>query len=307
MGGEARTDVVKVKRPQKMFSLDNAYSEEDVAEFLKRVRTGLPDRETPRFVVEPKLDGASIEVVYEGGKLVQASTRGDGETGEDITENLRTVRGVPATIDHQPRLTLRGEVVIYRKDLETLNVERAALGLEPYANPRNAAAGAVRMLDPREVAKRPLRALFYQALEGPQIKPTHGETLTYLGELGLPTHRRHVVATPSRSRGRGDRAGQRRHGGDPRHRRAAAALPVRDRRRGGEGRLVPPAGHARRDQQVSQVGHRLQVRRRAGGDHGARHRGAGGAHRGAHAGGRARSRWSSPARPCRGRPCTTRG
>jgi DNA ligase (NAD+) len=80
VGGEARTDVVKVKRPQKMFSLDNAYSEEDVAEFLKRVRTGLPDREIPRFVVEPKLDGASIEVVYEGGKLVQASTRGDGET-----------------------------------------------------------------------------------------------------------------------------------------------------------------------------------------------------------------------------------
>jgi DNA ligase (NAD+) len=199
VGGEARTDVVKVKRPQKMFSLDNAYSEEDVAEFVKRVRTGLPDRETPRFVVEPKLDGASIEVVYEGGKLVQASTRGDGETGEDITENLRTVRGVPATIEHLPRLTLRGEVVIYRQDLETLNVERAAQGLEPYANPRNAAAGAVRMLDPREVAKRPLRALFYQALEGPQIKPTHGETLTYLGELGLPTHRRHVVAKEEES------------------------------------------------------------------------------------------------------------
>ena len=194
VGGEARTDVVKVKRPQKMFSLDNAYGEADVAEFLRRVRTGLPDRETPRFVVEPKLDGASIEVVYEGGKLVQASTRGDGETGEDITENLRTVRGVPATLEHQPRLTLRGEVVIYRKDLDTLNAERATLGLEPYANPRNAAAGAVRMLDPREVAKRPLRALFYQALEGPQIKPTHGETLTYLDHLGLPTHRRHVVA-----------------------------------------------------------------------------------------------------------------
>ncbi len=195
VGGEARTDVTKVKRPQRMFSLDNAYSEADVGEFLKRVRTGLPDRETPRFVVEPKLDGASIEVVYEGGRLVQASTRGDGETGEDITENLRTVRGVPATIEHQRRLTLRGEVVIYRKDLDTLNAERATLGLEPYANPRNAAAGAVRMLDPREVAKRPLRALFYQALEGPQIKPTHGETLGYLASLGLPTHRRHVVAS----------------------------------------------------------------------------------------------------------------
>ena len=88
-------------------------------------------------------------------------------------------------------------MVIYRKDLDTLNAERATLGLEPYANPRNAAAGAVRMLDPREVAKRPLRALFYQALEGPQIKPTHGETLTYLGALGLPTHRRHVVAKSS--------------------------------------------------------------------------------------------------------------
>lgn len=192
VGGVARPNAVKVKRKTRMFSLDNAYSEADLGEFLRRVREGLPDGETPRFTVEPKLDGASIEVVYEGGKLTLATTRGDGEVGEDITENARTLRGVPPTIAHEGTLTLRGEVVIYRKDLEKMNREREAEGLEPFANPRNAAAGAVRMLDPKEVAKRPLRAVFYQAVEGPERAPTHSATLAWLAELKLPTHMRHV-------------------------------------------------------------------------------------------------------------------
>jgi len=192
VGGEARPNAVKVKRKIRMFSLDNAYSEADVAEFLRRVGEGLPDAEVPSFSVEPKLDGASIEVVYEGGHLHLASTRGDGETGEDITENARTLRGVPLTIPYEGTLTLRGEVVIYRKDLVKMNEVREKEGLEPFANPRNAAAGAVRMLDPKEVAKRPLRAVFYQAVEGPKQAPSHTATLTWLEELGLPTHRRHA-------------------------------------------------------------------------------------------------------------------
>jgi DNA ligase (NAD+) len=193
VGGEARTSVAQVRHAARMLSLDNAYTEEELLEFRRRVVDGLPEAEVPRFCIEPKLDGASVEAIYEGGRLVQASTRGDGETGEDITQNVRTIRSVPLRIAHPGKLTLRGEVVIYRRDLESLNADREAQGLEPFANPRNAAAGAVRMLDPREVARRPLRALFYQIVEGPELHATHHESLEWLEAQGLPTHRRHVV------------------------------------------------------------------------------------------------------------------
>lgn len=194
VGEQARTEAGHVKHESRMLSLDNAYAADELAEFHRRVVEGLPDREDPRFCIEPKLDGASVEVIYDGGRLVQASTRGDGETGEDITLNVRTIRSVPLRIAHQGKLTLRGEVVIYRADLVTLNADREARGLEPFANPRNAAAGAVRMLDPREVAERPLRALFYQLVEGPSLHSTQHETLDWLELQGLPTHRRHTVS-----------------------------------------------------------------------------------------------------------------
>lgn len=194
VGGEARANAKKIRREHRMFSLDNAYSIADMVEFHRRVVAGLREGDVPEFAVEPKLDGASIEVIYDGGRLVQATTRGDGVTGEEITPNVRTIRGVPARIAHQGTFTLRGEVVIFRKDLERLNQDRAAAGLEPFANPRNAAAGAVRMLDPREVAQRPLRAVFYQVVEGAKIAKTHAETLAWLRELGIPTHRREIVA-----------------------------------------------------------------------------------------------------------------
>ena len=193
VGGTTRPFITKIRREHRMFSLDNAYSPADMLEFHRRVALGLRDGDVPTFSVEPKLDGASIEVIYEGGRLAQATTRGDGAEGEEITPNVRTIRGIPSRISYEGKLTLRGEVVIYRKDLDALNVEREAAGLERFANPRNAAAGAVRMMDPREVAKRPLRAIFYQAVEGPAVKPTHGETLKWLAELGLPTHLREEV------------------------------------------------------------------------------------------------------------------
>jgi DNA ligase (NAD+) len=193
VGGEARSHVAHVKHVVQMLSLDNTYGPDDLAEFHRRVIDGLPDGQTPRFCVEPKLDGASVEVVYEGGRMVEASTRGDGNTGEEITINVRTIRSVPLRISHAGRLTLRGEVVIYRRDLETLNIEREAEGLEPFANPRNAASGAVRMLDPREVARRPLRAVFYQIVEGPELHATQHESLEWMAGLGLPTHRRQAV------------------------------------------------------------------------------------------------------------------
>lgn len=197
VGGEARTQIAKVKRKTRMFSLDNAYGKDDLAEFVRRVREGLPDAEVPTFTVEPKLDGASVEVVYQDGKVHLATTRGDGETGEDITANVRTIKGVPLTIPWKNTLTVRGEVVIYRRDLDKMNEAREAEGLEPYANPRNAAAGAVRMLDPKEVARRPLRAMFYQAVEGVEKTPSHSASLAWLAELGLPTHRREVTVDAS--------------------------------------------------------------------------------------------------------------
>ncbi|MCL2723189.1 MAG: NAD-dependent DNA ligase LigA [Polyangiaceae bacterium] len=193
VGGQARASVTKVRRPHRMMSLDNAYSAGEMFEFHKRVMSGLREGDVAKFVVEPKLDGASIEVIFENGKLTQATTRGDGMTGEDITMNVRTIRGIPSHIRHEKRITLRGEVLIYRKDLDALNAERTAAGLEAFANPRNAAAGTMRMLDPREVAARPLRAIFYQVVEGPEMHATQSETLRWLAELGLPTHRREAV------------------------------------------------------------------------------------------------------------------
>src|SRR5580693_4720 len=114
VGGAARTQVVQVKHRTRMLSLDNAYAPEELTEFHRRVTDGLPDGETPRFCVEPKLDGAGVEVIYEGGRLVEASTRGDGTIGEDITQNVRTIRSVPLSIAHSGKITLRGEIIIYR-------------------------------------------------------------------------------------------------------------------------------------------------------------------------------------------------
>ncbi|HEX3772746.1 MAG TPA: NAD-dependent DNA ligase LigA, partial [Polyangiaceae bacterium] len=194
VGGQARSQVKQVKHGTRMMSLDNAYSAEELSEFHRRIVDGLPATETPRFCVEPKLDGAGVEVVYQGGRLVEASTRGDGVTGEDITENVRTIRSVPLRIAHEGKITLRGEIIIYRRDHDALNTEREAAGLEPFANPRNAAAGAVRMMDPREVARRPLRAVFYHLVEGPRMHATHHESLEWMEAQGLPTHRRQILA-----------------------------------------------------------------------------------------------------------------
>jgi DNA ligase (NAD+) len=187
VGAAPREGFVKVKRKVRMFSLDNAYSEDELLEFDRRAREGLGEVETVTYVAEPKLDGASIEVTYEHGKLALASTRGDGETGEDVTANIRTIRAVPLTIAHEGTLTLRGEVVIRRQDLATVNEQRLTRGEELWANPRNAAAGSLRLLDPRITAERPLRVLFYDSVE--PLSTSHKETLAALHALGLPTHR----------------------------------------------------------------------------------------------------------------------
>jgi DNA ligase (NAD+) len=195
VGGAPRGALKTVLHVVPMMSLDNTYNEQELADFLRRVAAGLPSRATPEFCVEPKLDGASVEILYRDGRLSSGSTRGDGVSGEDITVNLRTIRSLPLTIPYQGPLTLRAEVVIFRRDLERINEGRLAAGEPLFANPRNAAAGSLRMLDPRVVAARPLRAIVWQVIEGPELAPTHSGALAKLRELGLPTHGKERVAT----------------------------------------------------------------------------------------------------------------
>jgi DNA ligase (NAD+) len=188
VGATPRGELKTVKHVVPMTSLDNTYSSEELAEFVARVVGGLPASAEPTFCVEPKLDGASIEILYRDGRLVSGSTRGDGVTGEDVTLNLRTMRSLPLTIAYRGPLTLRAEVVIYRRDLERINRERAEQGEAPFANPRNAASGSLRMLDPRVVARRGLRAVVWQVVEGMELASSHSGALARLTELGLPTH-----------------------------------------------------------------------------------------------------------------------
>lgn len=190
VGASPREGLSKIKRPVRMFSLDNAYSEADLREFDRKVRDAL-SVDMAEYVCEPKLDGASIEVVYRDGQLVQASTRGDGETGEDVTVNVRTIRNVPLKIAQPGALTLRGEIVIHREDLAQINELRITRGEEPFANPRNAAAGSLRLIDPKLTAARPLRALFYDAVE--PIAERHDLLLARLHALRLPSHRKEQV------------------------------------------------------------------------------------------------------------------
>jgi len=201
VGDALRSDLRTVPHVVPMMSLDNTYNDEELAEFERRVIGGLPASAVSEFCVEPKLDGASVEILYRNGELVGGSTRGDGVSGEDIAPNLRTMRSLPLTIPYQKPLTLRAEVVIYRRDLATINETRVAAGDAPFANPRNAASGSLRMIDPRVVAERPLRVLVWQVVEGPELAPTHAGALAKIAELGLPTHRlERVCKTPEEVR-----------------------------------------------------------------------------------------------------------
>ncbi|HWZ89762.1 MAG TPA: NAD-dependent DNA ligase LigA, partial [Polyangiaceae bacterium] len=201
VGDSLRTDLRTVPHVVPMMSLDNTYNDDDLAEFERRVISGLPASTAAEFCVEPKLDGASVEILYRNGELVGGSTRGDGVRGEDIAPNLKTMRSLPLTIPYLGPLTLRAEVVIFRRDLAAINQVRLQAGEAPFANPRNAASGSLRMIDPRVVAERPLRVIVWQVVEGPTLAPTHAEALAKIAELGLPTHRlERVCRTPDEVR-----------------------------------------------------------------------------------------------------------
>jgi DNA ligase (NAD+) len=186
----------RVRHREPMLSLGNVTTDEELDELDDRVRRnlGLAAEEPIRYVIEPKLDGLAVELVYEDGALVSGSTRGDGTTGEDVTPNLRTIgalganRGVPARLAGAPpaRLEVRGEVLLFKEHFEAMNRQLLRAGEGPFANPRNAAAGSLRQLDWRVTARRPLSFLAYEALvPGDGRWKTHWQKLQELAELGF--------------------------------------------------------------------------------------------------------------------------
>src|SRR5438046_10424724 len=190
VGGKPLKAFEQVSHLIPMLSLDNTYSEEEVKNFYARVRRLLPNEKIP-VVIEPKVDGVAVSLIYENGKLRQAATRGDGNVGDDITQNIRTIRSVPERLrDMAPKLLeVRGEFYMDRQGFEKLNEERRKEGLPLFANPRNAAAGSLKQLDPAIVAKRPLGVVLYGtgANEGVGVD-LHSEVFSVLKELGLPVN-----------------------------------------------------------------------------------------------------------------------
>ena len=173
-----------------MLSLDNTYSEDEVANFYKRITRLLPDEKVP-VVIEPKVDGVAVSVMYENGRLKYAATRGDGLVGDDITQNIKTIRSVPQQLrGSAPKVfEARGEAYLDKDGFKKLNKEREAAGLPLFANPRNAAAGSLKHLDPKVAAQRPLGMVFYGtgATEGADVD-LHSKIFPLFKKLGLPTH-----------------------------------------------------------------------------------------------------------------------
>jgi DNA ligase (NAD+) len=190
VGGEPLEAFAQVEHRIPMLSLDNTYSEEEVANFYRRVMRLLPDEKIP-VVVEPKADGVAVSVMYENGRLKYAATRGDGFVGDDITENIKTIRFVPQQLcGAAPKIfEVRGEAYLDKAGFEQLNKQRHAAGLPLFANPRNAAAGSLKHLDPKIAAQRPLGMVFYGtgAVEGADID-RHSKIFPLFKKLGLPTH-----------------------------------------------------------------------------------------------------------------------
>jgi DNA ligase (NAD+) len=188
--GQPLKEFKSVRHTVPMMSLDNTYSIEELREFDTRVRKLLPE-EKVEYVLEPKIDGVSITVRYENGKLAVGATRGDGTTGDDITANLRTIHAIPLQLSTKapPKLLeVRGEAYIAVEDFRKLNAQRETAGEPLFQNPRNTAAGSLKQLDPAIVAQRPLRAIFYAIAEGAGFKK-QSEALESLKKLGFPTHR----------------------------------------------------------------------------------------------------------------------
>ncbi|MDA3946997.1 MAG: NAD-dependent DNA ligase LigA [Helicobacteraceae bacterium] len=158
VGGVPLDKFIKAKHPSRMWSLEDIFNAEELEKWLEKTGKLVDDIS---FYCEPKFDGASLNLIYENGQLSQAITRGDGVIGEDVTQNTKTIQSVPLQIDYLEKIEIRGEVVIFKDEFEQINVERAKMGEALFANPRNAAAGSLRQLDPKVTAKRNLVFLPY--------------------------------------------------------------------------------------------------------------------------------------------------
>lgn len=188
VGGKPLEAFRQIKHRIPMLSLDNTYSEDEVKDFHRRMERLLPNQKIP-LVIEPKVDGVAVSLLYEKGELRYAATRGDGSVGDDITQNIRTIQAVPKRLkgDAPEILEVRGEAYLDRSGFAKLNAERTKAGLPEFANPRNAAAGSLKQLDPAIAAQRPLGVIFYGtgATEGTALEK-HSELFGLLKKLGLP-------------------------------------------------------------------------------------------------------------------------
>ena len=193
VGGAPAAEFPKVRHPSPMLSLDNTYSVDDLRDFDRRVRE-LAGRDQVEYVAELKLDGLSMALTYQDGELVRGVTRGDGEVGEDVTSNIRTIRSIPLRLDanklklmgNPARFEVRGEVIMTRKAFEQTNAQREAAGEQKFANLRNSAAGSIRQLDPRIVAERKLDMfVYYIQVSAVELLGEHAQALETLAKMGF--------------------------------------------------------------------------------------------------------------------------
>ena len=189
VGGRPVEAFASVQHAEPMLSLDNAYNEDELRAFDDRLRRGLDNIPGPiPYVAELKIDGLGIALQYRDGRLVRGATRGDGIIGEDVTASVRTIKDIPHVLKGGPNGTIeiRGEVYLPREEFERTNKEREEAGEPRFANPRNAASGAIRQLDPQQVKKRGLRAFLYQLVSSDRMPESHAELLESLEKWGLP-------------------------------------------------------------------------------------------------------------------------
>jgi DNA ligase (NAD+) len=200
VGGAPLPQFDLVRHSIPMLSLSNAFADEDIIAFDRRTREGLGLDHDVLYAADLKFDGLAISLRYEGGLLVQAATRGDGSTGENVTPNIRTIRAIPLrlrTTTPPAVLEVRGEVLMFKADFEAMNARQRAAGAKEFVNPRNAAAGSLRQLDSRITAQRTLRFFAYGigALEGAAMPPTHSAMQDWYVELGLPVCAERALVT----------------------------------------------------------------------------------------------------------------
>jgi DNA ligase (NAD+) len=194
VGEQPSSEFTNVEHPQPMLSLDNTYNEDELRDFDRRVRDILGDIEYT-YAVEMKFDGASIRLRYENGSFALGATRGDGTTGDEITQNLKTISDIPLKVDTEIELLeIRGEAYMEKEAFVRLNEYRDEQGLQPFANPRNSTAGSLKMQDPREVARRPIRFFAFDLLLEDQTEyPTQKSKMDLLRDLGFPVSKNFKV------------------------------------------------------------------------------------------------------------------